>query len=76
MFSTLFKTNFTFSVTFIFLSANAFNFNQSDISCFGKDLNLEMYLFVWGFMPYQQYFSYLTATIHKAMFPGLFLTSI
>ena len=32
-------------------------------------------LFVWGFTPYQQYFSYLTATVHKSMFPGLFLTS-
>ena len=29
-------------------------------------------LFVWGFTPYQRYFIYLTATVHKAMFPGLF----
>ena len=29
-------------------------------------------LFVRGFTPYQQYFSYLTATVHKSMFPGLF----
>ena len=29
-------------------------------------------LFVWGFTPYQQYFSYLTATVHQSMFPGLF----
>ena len=28
-----------------------------------------------GFMLYQQYFSYLTSTVHKSMFPGLFLTS-
>ena len=31
--------------------------------------------FVWRFTPYQQYFSYLTGTIHKSMFPGLFITS-
>ena len=29
-------------------------------------------LFVWGFMPYQQYFSYLKATAHKSMSAGLF----
>ena len=28
-----------------------------------------------GFTLYQQYFSYLMATVHKSMFPGLFLTS-
>ena len=28
--------------------------------------------FAWGFMPYQRYFSYLTATVHKSMFSGLF----
>ena len=33
-------------------------------------------LFVWGFTPYQQYFSYLTATVHKSMFSWtIFLTS-
>ena len=37
MFSTLPKTSFYFSVTFI-LSANAFNFNQSKILTFGKEL--------------------------------------
>ena len=32
---------------------------------------LEFCLFVcWGFI-YQLYFSYLTATVHKSMFPGL-----
>ena len=31
--------------------------------------------FVWAFTPYQRYFSYLTATVHKPMFPGLYLTS-
>ena len=31
--------------------------------------------FVWSLMPYQQYFSYLTATVHESMFSGLFLTS-
>ena len=30
------------------------------------------YLFVCCFTPYQQYFSYLTTTDHKSMFPGLF----
>ena len=34
-----------------------------------------MCLFVGCLTPYQQYFSYLTATVHKAMFPRLFLTS-
>ena len=29
-------------------------------------------LFVWGFTQYQQYLSYLTATVHKSMFPGQF----
>ena len=29
-------------------------------------------IFVWGFKPYQQYFIYLTATVHKSMFPTLF----
>ena len=28
-------------------------------------------LFDWGFKLYQQYFNYLTATVHKFMFPGL-----
>ena len=32
----------------------------------------EICLFVWGVTPYQRYFSYLTATVHKSMFPGLF----
>ena len=32
-------------------------------------------MFVWGFMPSQQYFSYLTATVHKSMFPEIFLAS-
>ena len=35
MFSTLSKTNFNFSVTFILLSANAFNLDQSKILLFG-----------------------------------------
>ena len=35
-----------------------------------------IYLFIWGLTPYQWYFSYLKATIHKSMFPGLFLSSI
>ena len=33
------------------------------------------YIVCWGFMLYQVYFSFLTATVHKSMFPGLFLTS-
>ena len=40
MFSTLPKTNFYFSVTFILSSANAFNLEQSKILSFGKGLNL------------------------------------
>ena len=39
MFSTLPETNFNFSVTFILLSANAFNLDQSKILLFGKELN-------------------------------------
>ena len=35
----------------------------------------EFALFVWGFTLYQQYFSYLMATLHRSMFPGPFLTS-
>ena len=27
--------------------------------------------FVWGFTLYQQYFSYLAATVHKSMFPAI-----
>ena len=38
MFSTLHKTNFKFSVTFIFQSAYAFNLDWSKILLFGKDL--------------------------------------
>ena len=41
MFSTLPKTNFNFSVTFIVLSANTFNLDQSKILLFGKGLNLK-----------------------------------
>ena len=37
-----------------------------------KILNVK---FVWDFMLYQHYFSYLAATVHKPMFPGPFLTS-
>ena len=39
MFSTLSKTNFKFSVTFILSPANAFNFDQSKILSFGKELS-------------------------------------
>ena len=39
MFSILPKTDFNFSVTFILLSANAFNLNQSEILSFGKEIN-------------------------------------
>ena len=38
MFSTLPKTNFDFSVTFILSSANALNFDQSKVLLFGKEL--------------------------------------
>ena len=31
-------------------------------------------LFLWGLTPYQEFFSYLKATVYKSMFPGLFLT--
>ena len=42
--------------------------NDTSVSCY-------CVWFVWGFSPYQQYFSYLTATVHKSMFPRLFLIS-
>ena len=38
MFSTLPDTNFDFSVTFTFSSANAFSLDQSIILTFGKEL--------------------------------------
>ena len=41
MFSTLLKTNFNFWVTFILLSANAFNLDQPKILLFGKALTLD-----------------------------------
>ena len=31
--------------------------------------------FCLDFTSYQQYFSYSTTTVHKSMFPGLYLTS-
>ena len=37
--------------------------------------NMIVTLFVLGFMPYQKYFSYLMATVHKSMFLELFLIS-
>ena len=40
MFSTLPKTNFSLSVTFILSSANAFDLDQSNMSSFGKELSL------------------------------------
>ena len=39
MFSTLPKTKFYFTVTFILLSANAFNLDQSKNLSFGKELS-------------------------------------
>ena len=39
MFSTLTKTNFNFSVAFIWLSANAFNLDRSKILSCGKELS-------------------------------------
>ena len=47
------------------------NYNQRTVS--PKRLISEtVCLFVWGFAPYQQYF---TATVHKSVFPGPFLIS-
>ena len=40
MFSVLFKSNFNLWVPLIFLSANAFNLEQSKILSFGKELKL------------------------------------
>ena len=58
MFSTLPKTNFNISTTFILSSANAFNLNRSKISSFGKELrkgknsgNLHFFLFLQCFIP-------------------------
>ena len=61
MFSTLPKTNFNFSLTFILSSANALNLDQSQISSFGKELicRLEMlsnfsrmFVFLCGVNPF------------------------
>ena len=51
MFSILHKTNFKFSVTFILLSAHAFNLEQSNMLLFGKELiqPYEAYLEFNGF---------------------------
>ena len=35
----------------------------------------KMCSFAWDFTLYQQYFTYLTATVHKSVFPGLILAS-
>ena len=43
MFSTLLRTSITILITFILLSANSFNLNQSNILSFGKGLN-KLYL--------------------------------
>ena len=42
--------------------------NYSTMNC----LTRPICLFVWGFTPYQPYFSYLTAKPDKSIFPGLF----
>ena len=33
----------------------------------------DIMIYVWGFTPYQKYFSYITATVYKYMFPGTIL---
>ena len=48
---------------------------RQKVSLCGNGLKASKNLFVWDIMPYQQYSSYLMATVHKSMFPGLFLTS-
>ena len=40
MFSTLLRTNFNFSLTFILLSANALDLGKSKNLSFGKELNV------------------------------------
>ena len=40
-----------------------------------SSLKTHFSLFIWGFTSYQEYFRYLTATVRKSMFPGLFFTS-
>ena len=40
MFSTLYKTNFNFSITFLLSSFSAFNLDQSKILLFGTELSL------------------------------------
>ena len=40
MFSTIPKTNFNFSVTFVLSSANAFNLDKSKILSYGKELKV------------------------------------
>ena len=47
----------------------------SHMPYFSPFYSLLVTLFVWGFTLDQQYFIYLMATVHKSMFPGLFLTN-
>ena len=45
---------------------------KMDLLQFGekhRNIAIWRFLFVWGFTLYHQYFGYLTATVHKSMFP-------
>ena len=53
MFSTLHKTNFKFSVTFILSSANAFNLDQSKILLCGKDLS-HVYFIICNYYKFEK----------------------
>ena len=43
------------------------------VSIHSKFIIVNNLFFCFCFMPYQQYFSYLTVTVNKSTFPGLFL---
>ena len=52
MFSTLPNTNFKFLVTFIFSSANASNWDRSELMSFGKELNQAISEFLLVLLPF------------------------
>ena len=80
--STRSKTTRIRRATFILSSANIFSMDKFNNLSFGMECRVcihqpsfRTFLGFGGFTPYQQYFSYLSATVYKSMFPGLSLTS-
>ena len=65
MFSTLSKTNFSFSVTFTLSSANAVNLDQSKILSFGKELMIKIRLSMFIKFPILLIFTEIVMGVHK-----------